>query len=184
MPATRSPSARGTRTPRSRGPTRTAWAIPPFATWYADHAGIPPTLFVADTDSLGEQIQLAFPQARVARPLNTVTAALMTDPGPLPEPTTIVVCGDESAAKGEVARLLAQLGHTEIIDLGGIETARGTEMYLPSICAPWGPWARPCSTSGWCADGGTGLPAGQDVVRTRRQPMGTSNSWGALGSVP
>ena len=42
--------------------------------------GFPPTLFVKDTDSLGEQIQRAFPQARVVKTLNTLTAALMVDP--------------------------------------------------------------------------------------------------------
>ena len=44
--------------------------------------GFPPTLFVKDTDSLGEQIQRAFPEARVVKTLNTMTAALMVDPRP------------------------------------------------------------------------------------------------------
>ena len=42
--------------------------------------GFPPTLFVKDTDSLGEQIQRAFPQARVVKTLNTLNADLMVDP--------------------------------------------------------------------------------------------------------
>ncbi len=36
--------------------------------------GFPPTLSVKDTDSLAEQIQRAFPQARVVKALNIVTA--------------------------------------------------------------------------------------------------------------
>ena len=36
--------------------------------------GFPPTLSVKDTDSLAEQIQRAFPEARVVKSLNTVTA--------------------------------------------------------------------------------------------------------------
>src|SRR5690606_31630689 len=38
-------------------------------------AGFPPTLSVKDTDSLGEQIQRAFPEARVVKTLNTLNAA-------------------------------------------------------------------------------------------------------------
>ena len=44
--------------------------------------GFPPTLFVKDTDSLGEQIQRAFPDAKVVKTLNTMTAALMVEPAP------------------------------------------------------------------------------------------------------
>lgn len=34
--------------------------------------GVPPTLSVCNTDSLGEQIQRAFPGARVVKTLNTM----------------------------------------------------------------------------------------------------------------
>ena len=50
--------------------------------------GFPPTLFVKDTDSLGEQIQRAFPEARVVKALNTMNAALMVDPAASPAATT------------------------------------------------------------------------------------------------
>ena len=94
-------------------------------------AGFPPTLFVKDTDSLGEQIQAAFPKTRVVKTLNTLTAPLMVDPGLLGEATTVFVSGDDAAAKATVTELLAGFGHQDVIDLGGIETARGTEMLLP-----------------------------------------------------
>jgi predicted dinucleotide-binding enzyme len=94
-------------------------------------AGFPPTLFVKDTDSLGERIQAAFPGARVVKSLNTLTAALMVDPGVLGEPSTVFVSGDDAAAKATVTEILTGFGHTDVIDLGGIETARGTEMLLP-----------------------------------------------------
>ena len=51
--------------------------------------GLPPTLFVKDTDSLGEQIQRAFPDARVVKTLNTVNADLMVDPGARRRPTHV-----------------------------------------------------------------------------------------------
>jgi predicted dinucleotide-binding enzyme len=93
--------------------------------------GFPPTLFVKDTDSLGEQVQRAFPDARVVKSLNTMTASLMVDPGQLGETTTVFVSGEDADAKAIVTALLADLGHRDVVDLGGIETARGVEMYLP-----------------------------------------------------
>jgi hypothetical protein len=93
--------------------------------------GFPPTLFVKDTDSLGEQIQRAFPQTRVVKTLNTLNADLMVDPASLGAETSVFVSGDDAAAKAAVAALLESFGHTDVIDLGDITTARGTEMYLP-----------------------------------------------------
>ena len=94
-------------------------------------AGFPPSLFVKDTDSLGERIQAAFPETKVVKSLNTLTAALMVDPGQLPEGTTVFVSGDDARAKATVSGILTDLGHTDVIDLGGIESARGAEMLLP-----------------------------------------------------
>lgn len=93
--------------------------------------GFPPTLSVKDTDSLGEQIQRAFPDARVVKTLNTLTAELMAHPERLPEPTSVFVSGDDRDAKKTVTALLTEMGHRDVIDLGGIETARGVEMWLP-----------------------------------------------------
>lgn len=93
--------------------------------------GFPPTLFVKDTDSLGEQIQRAFPDAKVVKTLNTLTASLMVDPKSLGESSTIFVSGDDAVAKATVVELLESFGHDDVIDLGPLETARGTEMILP-----------------------------------------------------
>ena len=105
--------------------------------------GMPPTLFVKDDDSLAEQIQRAFPDARVVKTLNTLTAALMVRPDLLPEDSSIFVSGDESEAKATVSALLAQFGHTDIIDLGDLSTARGTEMLLPVWLRLWGAMGTP-----------------------------------------
>ncbi|QGF22589.1 NADPH-dependent F420 reductase [Raineyella fluvialis] len=94
-------------------------------------AGYPPTLFVKDTDSLGETIQRAFPEARVVKALNTVTADLMVDPRSLGASFTVFLSGDDTEAKATVVGLLTDVGHDDVIDLGGIETARGPEMMLP-----------------------------------------------------
>lgn len=95
-------------------------------------AGFPPTLSVCDTDSLGEQIQRAFPDARIVKSLNTLTAELMVYPGRLADADhSVFLSGDDQAAKSVVRGLLESMGHRDVIDLGGIETCRGTEMYLP-----------------------------------------------------
>lgn len=93
--------------------------------------GFPPSLLVKDTDSLGEQIQREFPRARVVKTLNTLGAALMVDPQSLGESSSIFISGDDAAAKATAVSLLEGFGHDDIIDLGGIETARGAEMLLP-----------------------------------------------------
>jgi predicted dinucleotide-binding enzyme len=94
--------------------------------------GFPPTLFVKDTDSLAEQLQQAFPAARVVKSLNTMTAAVMVDPGRVGGGDhSVFVSGDDPEAKRTVVSLLESLGHTDVIDLGDLSTARGAEMYLP-----------------------------------------------------
>ena len=93
--------------------------------------GFPPSLFVKDTDSLGEQIQRTFPETKVVKTLNTLTASLMVDPKSLGESSTIFVSGDDPRAKTTVVSLLESFGHDDVIDLGPLETARGTEMLLP-----------------------------------------------------
>ena len=65
--------------------------------------GFPPTLTVKDTDSLGEQVQRAFPETRVVKSLNTMNASVMANPGVLPEPTTVFLSGDDPDAKATVA---------------------------------------------------------------------------------
>lgn len=94
--------------------------------------GFPPTLSVLNDDSLGERIQRAFPRAMVVKALNTLTADLMTHPRQLADGDhSVFVSGDDPDAKKVVTGLLASFGHTDVIDLGDITTARGTEMLLP-----------------------------------------------------
>jgi predicted dinucleotide-binding enzyme len=95
--------------------------------------GMPPTLTVCNTDSLGEQIQRAFPETRVVKALHTVNAAVMVDPASVPGAHDVFVCGDDEEARREVGELLQSFGWPaeRIRDLGGIAAARGTEMYVP-----------------------------------------------------
>lgn len=94
--------------------------------------GMPPTLTVSNTDSLGEQIQRRFPESKVVKTLNTVNAFVMVDPRQVAGGDhTVFMSGDDLEAKTTVAGLLRSFGWSDIVDLGGIDTARGTEMYLP-----------------------------------------------------
>ena len=94
--------------------------------------GFPPFLSVKDTDSLGEQIQRAFPEVRVVKSLNTMTAALMANPKQLAAGNhSVFVSGNDTQAKATVTAVLESMGHTDVIDLGDITTARGSEMLLP-----------------------------------------------------
>jgi predicted dinucleotide-binding enzyme len=92
----------------------------------------PRTLAVCNTDSLGEQIQRAFPDARVVKALNTMNASVMVAPDSLGETTNVFICGDDAGAKAQVTELLETFGWLsgDIVDLGDITAARGMEMYL------------------------------------------------------
>jgi predicted dinucleotide-binding enzyme len=81
-------------------------------------------------ESLGEQIQQAFPEARVVKALNTVNANVMVDPGRVGGESDLFVCGNDAAAKDTVIGLLEELGWTRVNDVGPIGSARGTEAYL------------------------------------------------------
>jgi len=105
--------------------------------------GMPPTLFVKDTDSLAEQIQRAFPDLRVVKTLNTLNANLMVHPETLGEDSTVFVSGNDADAKHVVTGLLKEFGHTDVIDLGDITSARGTEMLLPVWLRLWGALGTP-----------------------------------------
>ncbi len=93
--------------------------------------GFPPSLTVCNQDSLGEQIQKEFPEARVVKTLNTVNCKLMVDQSPLPEVTDMFICGNDDSAKLEATKILREwFGWQSVRDLGDISNARGLEAWL------------------------------------------------------
>ena len=101
--------------------------------------GMPPTLFVSNTDSLGEQIQREFPRVKVVKTLNTMTAFVMADPSLVDDGDhTVFLCGNDDEAKTQVIEILRSFGWRDVIDLGDITSARGTESYLPLWLRLWG----------------------------------------------
>ena len=102
--------------------------------------GMPPSLFSGNTDSLGELAQAAFPEAKIVKTLNTVTASIMVDPGKIGGGDhQMFVCGNDAAAKATVGEFLkTQFGWKNILDLGDITNSRGTESFLPLWIRMWG----------------------------------------------
>ncbi len=96
--------------------------------------GMPPSLTVCNTDSLAEQIQNAFPEAKVVKTLNSMSAYVMVNPALVPGDHNVFLSGDDADAKSQVSTMLNEwFGWRPemIIDLGDIATARSTEMLLP-----------------------------------------------------
>jgi predicted dinucleotide-binding enzyme len=91
-----------------------------------------PPLVGVKGDSIGEQIQDAFPEAKVVKALNTVSANVMVDPGIVPGEHELFVCGNDAEAKARVVEILQGFGWPadHVIDLGEITAARGQEAYV------------------------------------------------------
>jgi len=101
--------------------------------------GMPPSLAVCNTDSLGEQIQRAFPEARVVKTLNTVTCTVMVNPALVAGAQDMFICGNDPEAKAVVVRILKEwFGWESVIDLGDLSAARAMEMMLPMWIRLWG----------------------------------------------
>ncbi len=91
-----------------------------------------PGLFVGHTDSLGEQVQRAVPEAQVVKAYNTVGNTLMVDPDLPDGPPSMFIGGESDEAKAAVTALLETTGW-DVVDLGGIEASR----YLEPMCIAW-----------------------------------------------
>jgi 8-hydroxy-5-deazaflavin:NADPH oxidoreductase len=94
--------------------------------------GMPPRVAIPNDDSVGEQIQRAYPNTRVVKALNTVNMQVMVDPAGVPGEHVLFVAGDDEAAKAQVVELLGAFGWPaeRVVDLGDITGARAMEQYL------------------------------------------------------
>ena len=96
--------------------------------------GMPPSLSVVNTTSLAEEIQNKFPKVKVVKALNTMWCGLMVNPAMINGGDhNTFICGNDAGAKEQVKGILKSFGWLDknILDLGDISKARGTEMYLP-----------------------------------------------------
>ena len=104
--------------------------------------GMPPSLIpeLSNTHSLGEEIQKTFPSAKLVKTLNTMWCGLMVNPAMIGGGDhTNFICGNDADAKQQVKALLNEFGwkNENILDLGDISSARGTEAVLPVWLRIW-----------------------------------------------
>jgi predicted dinucleotide-binding enzyme len=93
--------------------------------------GMPPSLTVANTDSLAEQLQRAFPETKIVKALNTMNANLMVNPALVAGDHDAFLCGNDAGAKGKVTEILkGWFGWKTVHDLGDLTAARGQEMFV------------------------------------------------------
>jgi len=95
--------------------------------------GFPPKLSITGEDSLGERVQRSLPDAKVVKAFNTIGNTYFVEPGFSKGQPTMLIAGDDEAAKGTVADVLADFGWSDVFDIGGIEGSRELE----AICIAW-----------------------------------------------
>jgi predicted dinucleotide-binding enzyme len=101
--------------------------------------GVPPGVLSSQERCLAERIQVAFPNLRVVKSLNTIAATVMVNPRGLKDGDhTVFVAGDDRDAKAKVSDLLKSFGWVDILDLGPLSASRGPEMYLALWVRLWG----------------------------------------------
>jgi hypothetical protein len=67
--------------------------------------GMPTTLAISNTDSLGEQVRKAFPDVKVVETLNTMNCHIMVNPSLVPGEHDVFVCGNDAEAKAVISRI-------------------------------------------------------------------------------
>ncbi len=95
--------------------------------------GFPPRLSITGEDSLGERVQRALPDAKVVKAFNTIGNPYFVDPSFSEGRPTMLIAGDDEAAKRTVGDVLADFGWADVVDIGGIEGSRELE----AICIAW-----------------------------------------------
>ncbi|ABF39130.1 NADP oxidoreductase, coenzyme F420-dependent [Candidatus Koribacter versatilis Ellin345] len=91
--------------------------------------------FTGPNESLAETLQQKFPKAHIVKAFNSVGAARMVNPHFEEGVPTMFYCGDDDAAKKQVAKLIQELGW-EPFDCGGIIAARAIEPLCMLWCIP------------------------------------------------
>jgi predicted dinucleotide-binding enzyme len=103
-------------------------------------ADLPPVdgvlqFFTGLNDSLMEQLQREFPEARFVKAFNSVGSARMVNPEFAGGRPTMFICGNDAAARSIVTDILDQFGW-ETADMGKATAARAIEPLCMLWCIP------------------------------------------------
>jgi predicted dinucleotide-binding enzyme len=91
--------------------------------------------FTGPNESLMERLQAIAPRARFVKSFSCVGNPFMVNPDFGGETPTMFICGNDAAAKVEVARVLERFGW-EWADMGGVQGARAIEPLAMLWCIP------------------------------------------------
>ncbi|HSQ22966.1 MAG TPA: NAD(P)-binding domain-containing protein [Pyrinomonadaceae bacterium] len=91
--------------------------------------------FTGPNESLMEQLQREFPDARFVKAFSSVGSAFMVNPQFAGGPPTMFICGNDEAAKKVVRGILDQFGW-ETADMGTVDAARAIEPLCILWCIP------------------------------------------------
>ena len=91
--------------------------------------------FTGPNESLMEQLQAAFPDARFVKAFNSVGNARMVNPRFSAGTPTMFICGNDPGAKADAAKICEAFGW-EVADMGGAIGARAIEPLAMLWCIP------------------------------------------------
>jgi predicted dinucleotide-binding enzyme len=91
--------------------------------------------FTGMNESLMEQLQREFPEAKLVKAFNSVGSALMVNPQFKAGRPTMFICGNDDGAKLVTAKILDEFGW-ETADMGSAEAARAIEPLCMLWCLP------------------------------------------------
>jgi len=91
--------------------------------------------FTTYNESLMEQLQREFPDAKLVKAFNSVGAPLMVNPRYAEGKPTMFICGNNDGAKKQVGQICEQFGW-EVADMGKMESARAIEPLCMLWCQP------------------------------------------------
>src|SRR4051794_22176680 len=91
--------------------------------------------FTGPNESLLERLQHEFPHVKLVKAFNSVGSAFMVNPAFENGPPTMFICGDDVAARAQVASLVQAFGW-EVADMGPAVAARGIEPLCILWCIP------------------------------------------------
>ncbi|ELT90982.1 hypothetical protein CAPTEDRAFT_83596, partial [Capitella teleta] len=93
----------------------------------------------ATDQSQAEQLQSFLPQTHVIKAFNTVSAYALGEDGNARASRSVFVCGNQASARAEVSKLAVSMA-LQVVDMGGVASARALEKSMQTMFAGWG-WA-------------------------------------------